>query len=77
MDCRQLRLHDLNVATSVEVVDHTDVKCYTKDIAWYRFDLDDAFTVDSAGKRTATLKAQRNLLLEFVWYEVDFEPTYN
>ncbi len=25
---RQLRLHDLDVATSVEVVDHTDVKCY-------------------------------------------------
>ena len=25
---RQLRLHYLNVATSVEVVDHTDVKCY-------------------------------------------------
>ena len=24
----QLRLHDLNVATSVEVVDHTNVQCY-------------------------------------------------
>ncbi len=25
---KQLRLHDLNIATSVEVVDHTNVKCY-------------------------------------------------
>ena len=25
---RQLRLHDLNVATSVEEVEHTDVRCY-------------------------------------------------
>ena len=24
----QLRLHDLNMATSVEEVEHTDVRCY-------------------------------------------------
>ena len=25
---RQLRLHDLNVATSLEEVEHTDARCY-------------------------------------------------
>ena len=28
MSGRQFRLHDLNVATSVEEVEHTDVRCY-------------------------------------------------
>ena len=40
MDCRQLRLHDLNISTSVEAVEYTNVKYYnfgvTK-LAWHRF----------------------------------------
>ena len=38
MDCR--RLHDLNISTSVEVVDHTNVKYYNFGVtrlAWHRF----------------------------------------
>ena len=37
------------------------------DIAWHRFDLDDAFIVDSAGNCTTTLMAQWNLFQEFVY----------
>ena len=40
MDCRQFRLHGLNISTSVEVVDHTNVKYYNFGVtrlAWHRF----------------------------------------
>ena len=79
---RQLRFHDLNVATSVEVVDHTDVKCYTFfgvtgfSFAWHRF-VAMVFTEVLCWKRYVHCGGLQNLFLEFVWYEVDFEHTYN
>ena len=48
------------------------------DIAWHRFDLDDAFIVDSAGNCTTTLIAQWNLfsgicLSSEFWFEISFD----